>query len=469
MHGLLIAGFIALGGEHAPPDDEVLIRSRRRQRESGRKDRGRKRQHGAARETVVRGEECDREHGRGDGIGLPAGPQRERRARHRHQREAERDRRPGRRGRQKKAIGDRLEDIGVDLHSRHHLVVRRLQPVARALRRDADKDGLAGESPGERMVGEQLGEGNLGHAGTKIANPQNAVRRGNCHAADLDVILRFEDRLAHAGAVGFERQRPAPVVSGGLMEQDFAAHRVRLGVHMTDARGSFAKHRQGIFPAAARQKLAGKHDVRRVADRLREPLIVTWIAFVGQLHVDRDRFGRKRRDQLQTFRDSCAISANTANDAVGFLVDREQHRLRLPVRRPIHAENDVVGVLVDLAAERSPACDQRQNQRSRQPRRVFDRLPGPHASVVRHTDRALLPAMWQRCLALAVFVTGRVQSGNSDKETFHRETRTVSGVHLLLYEDSRMCSGRIRHAEILQGDATIGAPDDHHIRGQWLH
>src|SRR2546426_2328181 len=37
----------------------------------------------------------------------------------------------------------------------------------------------------------------------------------------------------------------------------------------------------------------------------------------------------------------------------GFLVDGQHNRLRRPIRRPIQAEDPVVGVLVDLAAERS--------------------------------------------------------------------------------------------------------------------
>jgi hypothetical protein len=68
--------------------------------------------------------------------------------------------------------------------------------------------------------------------------------------------------------------------------------------------------------------------------------------------------------------------------------------------------------------------------------------------------------------ALAGFASVCVKSGSSDKEAVHRETRTV---HLLLREDSQTCSSRIRHAELLQGIAAIGAPNGADAGIQWFH
>ena len=70
----------------------------------------------------------------------------------------------------------------------------------------------------------------------------------------------------------------------------------------------------------------------------------------------------------------------------------------------------------------------------------------------------------------AIFsVRGRLQSDTSDEEALHCETGAVLSVYLLLHEDSRIRSLRIRHAELFQGIAAIGAPDGRHIGGQWFH
>src|SRR5205814_1186917 len=41
-------------------------------------------------------------------------------------------------------------------------------------------------------------------------------------------------------------------------------------------------------------------------------------------------------------------------------------------------------------------------------------------------------------------------------------------VHLLLHEDSRIRSRRIRHATVFQGIATIGASDGGHVGSKWF-
>jgi hypothetical protein len=68
-----------------------------------------------------------------------------------------------------------------------------------------------------------------------------------------------------------------------------------------------------------------------------------------------------------------------------------------------------------------------------------------------------------------VFAGGRVQSGSSDEEALHHKTGTVLSVHLLLHEASRMRSSRIRHAEVFQSIATLGAPDGAYVGSQWIH
>ena len=71
--------------------------------------------------------------------------------------------------------------------------------------------------------------------------------------------------------------------------------------------------------------------------------------------------------------------------------------------------------------------------------------------------------------ARAGFVGGRVQSGSSDEEALHHKTGTVLSLHLLLHEDSRIRSSRIRHAEVFQSIATLGAPDGAYLGSQWIH
>jgi hypothetical protein len=62
-----------------------------------------------------------------------------------------------------------------------------------------------------------------------------------------------------------------------------------------------------------------------------------------------------------------------------------------------------------------------------------------------------------------------LKSDSSDEEALYRETGTVLSVHLLLHEDSGIRSRRIRHAELFQGIATIGAPDGSDVGSQWFH
>ena len=69
----------------------------------------------------------------------------------------------------------------------------------------------------------------------------------------------------------------------------------------------------------------------------------------------------------------------------------------------------------------------------------------------------------------AVFVGGRVQSGSSDEEALHHKTGTVLSLHLLLHEDSRIRPSRIRHAEVFQSIASLGAPDGAYVGSQWIH
>lgn len=78
-----------------------------------------------------------------------------------------------------------------------------------------------------------------------------------------------------------------------------------------------------------------------------------------------------------------------------------------------------------------------------------------------------IPRAGQR--AVTVLAGGRVESCNGDEEALHPKTGTVSGVYLLLHEDSRIRSSRIRHAEIFQSIATIGAPDGAHAGSQRIH
>ena len=70
---------------------------------------------------------------------------------------------------------------------------------------------------------------------------------------------------------------------------------------------------------------------------------------------------------------------------------------------------------------------------------------------------------------LTVFVSGRIQSGSSDEEGLHHKTGTVLSLHLLLHEDSWIRSSRIRHAEVFQSIATLGAPDGAYLGSQWIH
>ena len=70
---------------------------------------------------------------------------------------------------------------------------------------------------------------------------------------------------------------------------------------------------------------------------------------------------------------------------------------------------------------------------------------------------------------LAVFASFRVQPGSRDKEGLYLKTRTVPGIHFLLHEDSRTRSSRIRHAELFQGVAAIGASDGADLGIERLH
>src|SRR3954447_16988139 len=59
-----------------------------------------------------------------------------------------------------------------------------------------------------------------------------------------------------------------------------------------------------------------------------------------------------------------------------------------------------------------------------------------------------------------------IDGGESD---LHHKTGTVLSVHLLLHEASRMRPSRIRHAEVFQSVATLGAPDGAYVGSQWIH
>jgi hypothetical protein len=81
---------------------------------------------------------------------------------------------------------------------------------------------------------------------------------------------------------------------------------------------------------------------------------------------------------------------------------------------------------------------------------------------LRWSNRDYGVACWPRKSTGDFSVGGRVQSGSSDEEALHHKTGTVLSVHLLLHEDSRICSGRIRHAKVFQGIAALRAPNGAH-------
>ena len=242
----------------------------------------------------------------------------------------------------------------------------------RASDRRADEHSLAGEPLREARIGPQLRQRNARHGPVRRPVTDAQSTRRDHDIAHLKVSLRFDHRLAGAEPIRLERQRPAPLPSPNLFEQNLTAYRIGLGISVTHTSPGRAKDGQRIFPAFVEQS-GRQHNVRRLADGIGEPFVVALIEPVGEDHVYRDRFRRIRRDPLQSLGHGDAKLS--IGDPVRFLVDGEQYRLRLPVRRPIHAENHVVGVFVDLAAERAPACRQRHHQRRGQQPHILDNLP----------------------------------------------------------------------------------------------
>ena len=339
MHGLLIAGFVTLGCHHPLADHEVLISGRHSRRKHRREERRRSRQHDVSGKANI-----GRKTRRGrDGRADPIRPPRERRSHPDHQQQADDDTGRRRRINQKAAAGQCLEDIGMDLDAGHFGVahVGSLAAVAGGLRRYSHEHRLARELLRQGGLGPQFCEGDLRNRFVRraIANAQHAVEGGVCRrryddAVNFQIALRFHGRFAGGHTIHFESQRPAALMSCGLFELDSAADRIGFDVDVAFGGRALAELRQRILPLSGDQ-LARQDHVGRVADGRGETLVVVFVSIVGQEYVDRDGFGPRGGDALQSFRQRFAEIGDASGDAERFLVDRQQDGLRLPVRRSV--------------------------------------------------------------------------------------------------------------------------------------
>ena len=80
---------------------------------------------------------------------------------------------------------------------------------------------------------------------------------------------------------------------------------------------------------------------------------------VGEHHVDRDHFGLRGRQPFERFGEHRAIGAHATHGAKGWVVNREDQRVRLASYWRIEAEHPVIGVIVDLRRKRRPSHDDR--------------------------------------------------------------------------------------------------------------